>query len=420
MRLRVGPWGAARPAEKHGAARPAEQDGAARPAEKDDAARPVVADASETEAPEPAAPPPDDTPSQYPCPNCGAILGYQPGAHVLTCAFCGTVTEIAQGDAQAQAEAVREQDFAAALRDGAAHAAMEVTQTVRCDACGAQVDFDPNQHAAVCPFCATPLVADPAPDRHIRPQALLPFAIPEREAQARIRRWLSGLWFAPNGLKKFARTNASLGGVYTPYWTVDARTETAYSGQRGDTYFVTVRGADGKPSQVARVRWRPVSGRVRRAFDDVLVLGATSLPKADTDALAPWDLQALQPYARDYLAGFRAETYTVPLQDGYTQARRLMDDQIRRDVRAAIGGDQQRIARLDTRVSDVTFKHVLLPVWIGAYKYGGKSWRVVINGRTGAVRGARPYSWLKIAGAALAGIALAALALWLLQQGNMR
>lgn len=420
MKLRVGPWGAARPSEKNRAARPSQKNRAARPSEKDGAPRPAQEDAIEADAPEPAAPPPDAAPSQYPCPNCGAILSYQPGEHVLTCAFCGTVSEIPQADAQAQAEAVREQDFAAALREGAAHAAMEVTQTVRCDACGAQVDFDPNQHAAVCPFCATPLVADPSPDRHIRPQALLPFAIPEREAQARIRRWLSGLWFAPNGLKRFARTGASLGGVYTPYWTFDARTETAYSGQRGDTYFVTVRGPDGKPRQQARIRWRPVSGRVRRGFDDVLVLGATSLPKDDADALAPWDLQALQPYARDYLAGFRAETYSVPLQDGYAEARRRMDDQIRSDVCAEIGGDQQRIGRLDTRVSDVTFKHVLLPVWIGAYKYGGRSWRVLINGRTGAVRGARPWSWIKIAGAVLAGLVAAALALWLLQQGNVR
>ena len=412
MRVRVGPWGAARPS-KTGAARP-DKAGAARP-DKTGAARPENDGAADAPAP-----PPDLAPSQYPCGNCGAILSYQPGEHVLTCAFCGAVTEIAQGDDRARAEAMRERDFAAALRDGAAGADMEVTQTVQCDACGAHVTFDPNQHAATCPFCATPLVADPTPDRHIRPQALLPFAIPEREAQERIRRWLSGLWFAPNGLKKFARTGASLSGIYTPYWTFDARTENAYAGERGDTYFVTVRGADGKPSQVARIRWRPASGRVRRGFDDVLVLGATSLPKADTDALAPWDLHALQPYARDYLAGFRAESYTVPLQDGYAEARRLMDDQIRRDVRAAIGGDQQRIARLDTRISDVTFKHVLLPVWVGAYKYGGKSWRVVINGRTGSVRGARPWSWSKIAAAVLAGLALAALALWLFQQGGVR
>ncbi len=386
MSLRVGPWGAARKA-------------------------PV------SEA-EPAQP--DAAPSQYPCGNCGAILSYRPGEHVLTCAFCGAVTEIPQGDDRALAEAVRERDFEAALRDGAAHADMEVTQTVHCDACGAQVTFEPNQHAATCPFCATPLVADPTPDRHIRPQALLPFALPAKEAQERIRRWISGLWFAPNGLKKFARAGAAPSGVYTPYWTFDADTETAYAGQRGDTYFVTVRGSDGKPREVARIRWRPASGRVRRAFDDVLVLGAASLPKADTDALAPWDLHALQPYSRDYLAGFRAEAYTVPLEDGYTEARRLMDEQIRQDVRAAIGGDQQRITRLDTRVGGVTFKHVLLPVWIGAYKYGGKSWRVVVNGRTGAVRGERPYSWVKIALAVLAGLALAALALWLFQQGGAR
>ncbi|MEM6727471.1 MAG: primosomal protein N' (replication factor Y) - superfamily II helicase, partial [Pseudomonadota bacterium] len=62
-----------------------------------------------------------------------------------------------------------------------------------------------------------------------------------------------------------------------------------------------------------------------------------------------------------------------------------------------IGGDRQRIHEIDTRVSDVTFKHILLPVWMAAYKYRGKSYRFVINGRTGAVQGERPYSAWKIA-----------------------
>ena len=44
----------------------------------------------------------------------------------------------------------------------------------------------------------------------------------------------------------------------------------------------------------------------------------------------------------------------------------------------------------------MTYKHLLLPVWILAYKYGEKTYQVVVNAATGEVQGERPYSWIKI------------------------
>ncbi len=85
-----------------------------------------------------------------------------------------------------------------------------------------------------------------------------------------------------------------------------------------------------------------------------------------------------------------------------------MDRVIARDVRMDIGGDRQRIDAIQTRVSDVTFKHVLLPVWVAAYRYGGKSYRFVVNGQDGKVSGERPYSAIKIALAVLAAMIVGA------------
>jgi hypothetical protein len=165
--------------------------------------------------------------------------------------------------------------------------------------------------------------------------------------------------------------------------------------------------------QVAEVHWSPASGRVARDFQDVLVLGSTSLPTRFTDGIAPWDLAALSVYEPRYLAGFRAEGYTVPVDEGYTAARAIMNRVIEADVRRDIGGDQQRITSLTTDVGRLAFKHVLLPIWMAAYRYRGQSYRFVVNGRTGTVHGERPYSWIKIAltviALVLAGIAFAAL-----------
>ena len=150
------------------------------------------------------------------------------------------------------------------------------------------------------------------------------------------------------------------------------------------------------------------SGNVARFFDDVLVLASKSLPKKYTDGLEPWDLSALEPYKPEYLAGFRAEAYAVPLHDGFTEARQRMDAVIARDIRFDIGGDRQRIHSVETDLRDVTFKHVLLPVWLAAYKYRGETYRFVVNGRTGKVQGERPWSAIKIAIAVVVGLAVAA------------
>ena len=138
-----------------------------------------------------------------------------------------------------------------------------------------------------------------------------------------------------------------------------------------------------------------------RKFDDVLVLGARSLPRSFTDNLEPWDLSALTTYDPRFLAGFRAEGYTIPVDEAYGEARKIMNATIEGDVRRDIGGDQQRVGRIDTDVGALSFKHVLLPIWVAAYRYRGKSFRFVVNGRTGAVQGERPWSSWKI-GAAIA------------------
>ncbi len=199
-------------------------------------------------------------------------------------------------------------------------------------------------------------------------------------------------------------------GIYVPYWTYDAATETRYTGQRGTIYHESrsvMRNGRRETVRVQKIRWHPVSGRVARFFDDVLVLASRSLPRRYTDALAPWDLADLEPYNPEYLAGFAAEGYTVALDEGFAEARDYMDRVIRRDVKFDIGGDRQRITSMKTDISDVTFKHVLLPVWLAAYKYRGRTYRFVVNGRSGRVRGERPWSIWKIA---LAVIAIAAIA----------
>ena len=151
-----------------------------------------------------------------------------------------------------------------------------------------------------------------------------------------------------------------------------------------------------KTRQVRHTRWHPASGTVERWFDDIVIPATKSLPPARLTALEPWDLGELTGYEPAYLSGYKAQRYQVDLAEGFERAKQLAAAQIQEDVRRDIGGDEQRVSHVATNYSAVTFKHLLLPVYVGAYRFRDKVYQVVLNGRTGEVQGERPYSFWKI------------------------
>ena len=346
---------------------------------------------------------------RFPCDNCGSDLRFDPGDDRLICDHCGNTDPIDHGP-WSRSAAIREQDFSKAVSAGLGTAEMEEARVSSCPNCAARIEFDAHVHAVECPYCATPVVTDTGTSRQIKPSAVLPFMLEESNARDAMTDWLGALWFAPNGLREYARKGRKMTGVYTPCWTFDADTQSRYSGQRGTIYYenkTVNRNGKRQTVRVAKVRWKPVRGRVARFFDDVLVVASTALPDPFRKALVHWDLTRLEPYQPEYLAGFRAEAYTIELQDAFGEAREIMDRQILRDVRFDIGGDKQRVDHINTDIRDVTFKHILVPVWIAAYRYRGRAFRFVVNGQSGQVVGERPWSAWKIAFAVLAGLILA-------------
>ena len=68
---------------------------------------------------------------------------------------------------------------------------------------------------------------------------------------------------------------------------------------------------------------------------------------------------------------------------------------------------------MDTNFSDITYKYLLLPVWISHFKYKDKVYQFMVNGQTGQVAGKTPLSALRIVLAVLLVLAIIALVFWL-------
>jgi LSD1 subclass zinc finger protein len=332
------------------------------------------------------------------CKNCGANLKFKPGTESLSCDYCQTINEIALERTE-----VIENDFNLFIEEAEAKTEHQVISTVKCGSCGANTTLQPNITSSNCPYCDTPLVVkDAATCDIIKPSYILPFKVERNKAKEGFVKWVGGLWFAPSKLKNYAENSAEkLKGVYLPYWTYDSNTESDYSGLRGDHYYVTESYTDSngrsQTRSVQKTRWSAASGHVSNSFDDVLVCASHSLPEKLVNELEPWDLPELVKYNDNFLAGFITESYQTGLKEGFGKAKVRMEDRIRSSVRSDIGGDTQQITTLSTEYNDITFKHILLPLWISAYKYNNKVYRFTINARTGEVQGERPYSAIKIA-----------------------
>jgi len=340
---------------------------------------------------------------KYSCANCGAPIKYKPGTQKTVCQYCGTENNIREENPAPVV--IQENNLHEFLNNFERKGLTMEAKLVKCTSCAAEVTLQPGLTSDNCPFCDTPLIIQNASVCQVhRPQYLLPFRIDEKTAKEKFGQWIGNLWFAPNNLQKYKKGHDKMNAMYLPYWTYDCQTVTAYRGERGMHYYETQtvqETVDGKTVtrqvQVRKTRWTPVSGVIRHSFDDVLVPATRSLPANRLNDLEPWNTQSIVPFDSRFLAGIRTEQYQISLSEGYTVAKRKMEDRIEQRIYQDIGGDEQRITSKQTDYLHPTFKHILLPVWVSAFRYNGKAYQFIVNAQTGEVQGERPYSIIKIA-----------------------
>jgi DNA-directed RNA polymerase subunit RPC12/RpoP len=361
----------------------------------------------------------------FPCASCGAKFSFAPGTKSLKCPYCGAANEIAESD-----DSVEELDLEAWLDKLVAEHETHAQEQIKCSNCSAEQTLPANLYASACTFCGTPITSKSYAQRSIKPKSLVPFKVTKLQAQDKWRAWIKGMWMAPSALKQFAQSDGGIKGMYIPYWTFDANTYSRYTGARGDNYSENYETTNSNGERVTQTRtqtrWTNVSGTVSFFHDDVLVPASgtysaggkttataqsaqarqalaqipggfgSALMGAFSNELRTWNTKELVPYQEEYITGFQAEAYQVGLKEGFAQGRQIIDAKVRSLVERDIGGDHQRITSLNTDYTHLTFKHILLPVWMSAYIFKGKTYRFMVNGQTGEVQGESPKSGWKI------------------------
>jgi DNA-directed RNA polymerase subunit RPC12/RpoP len=330
----------------------------------------------------------------YQCPKCGGRMVFNPRTSQLTCSYCGHSRLVDAAQAADTAEQVM--DFV--LPTTRAHRWAESRKQVTCQSCGAVALLDPGHLTACCSYCGSNQLLDSAESIElVEPQVIGLAKLDAKAASRQVKEWLGTGLFAPDNLMRDAGS-FDLRLAYYPFWTFDGTLELPWSCE------VNV-STNKSPHWVAR------NGSEYEMYDDQLVPGLGILEEDEISAIEPFLLKEVIEFKPEHLAGWPAINYDRPLAEASLKAREKITARVRRRLSISIepGREKRDIRIAAGRWSGTTFKNVLLPLWVGTYRFHGKAYHLLVNGQTGKVAGAKPRDNLKIAMVALGALLLFAL-----------
>lgn len=335
------------------------------------------------------------------CAGCGASIQYDAGSEMLKCPYCGRTERLAPSR-----DRIREIPLEEALagRYELQRESLSHHQVASCTSCGAQIAYEGGKISSRCDFCGADTVQTaPLSELPIAPQGVLPFAIEPKEAQAQFLRWLRALWFAPSDLTKRAHL-LELRGVYLPLWTFDAQAEAYWQATPGyhrtrTERFYNAATKQYELRQVTYIEWgRPVEGKVSHRFDDIGVSGLNTLPQRYLEEVGGFSTATdLIDYDPRYFLGWDVVLPDIDLKAAWAEAQKIIYAAAEAQCKSQIPGDTYKDFSMRLSLYHPTTKLAYVPIYILAYRYGSKPYRVVVHGRNGVVAGDRPISWVKVA-----------------------
>ncbi len=344
----------------------------------------------------------ENTTKAMKCPSCGANMVFSAERGALYCEYCGCVREV-------ESENSEEIDFSRLLSSDNGWA--EESHVFCCQNCGAREVLAKNEFAKTCSFCGTPNIVETDELPGLRPNAVVPFAVSKEQASANARKWMRKRLFAPRKFRKGAKPE-EIRGMYMPAFTFDAATDSTYTATLGVYRYRTTR-RNGRTVQVRYTHYFNVSGRYSSAFDDVLVQASSDKGKDAVRKIQPFDTRRSRAYTQEYLSGFTAEQSAVPGMQCWEEAKDIMRARLQAQILSGYRYDVVSSFNISTRYSGVTYKYILLPVYVGHSNWRKKLYNFFVNGASGKVAGKAPVSPFKVACVVVLGAAVVALLAWL-------
>lgn len=333
-----------------------------------------------------------------PCPSCGNQLTYGGGKRELSCKKCGHKRGL-QKDSDQVIEKKLEKavDFSKFQQGSMGEGAMAYS----CNGCSVILAGYGAEAPTMCPMCnSIELESVEMPGKAFTPRNILPFLLPSHRAIKILKRHLRKRrpWMNPPALFK-AYQEDRLRPIYIPVYLVDAYVRASWKAKAGFRIPVNTKG-----SITEKEVWEPVTGYLEHLYENELLLCSSQIDGGLFDQINDFSLRDLVDYSPRYLESFPAEVTDTPGKEAVKAAESSIDDDLFGKAIRRIKGEKSKELKILSEKEALTFRHVLLPVWVASYSYKGHDYQYLINGRTGKVAGDKPLSIIRII--TLAGLIL--------------
>lgn len=332
------------------------------------------------------------------CPTCGSNMSYNPDAGNLKCDHCGTVQDF-------ESVVSRENAFESLLTQPQ-NQWSDKTKVMSCQNCGAKEIVERTSISVSCPFCGTTSVVEANELSGLKPNAVVPFKINKDEACNCVLNWAKRKYFAPNQFRKEVYPE-KIAGTYNPCFTYDTVTVTRYSGMLQKIEYYTVQVGDRTETRTRTINI-PIHGIFNSAFDDVLIQASDNIDQKSIDDLQPFYTNDAREYTDNFLQGYAANQYSKDGIKCWHEAKDAIESRIADAILNQYDYDRVVTFNAQTSYSNITYKYVLVPVYVGHNIWREKLYNFFVNGYTGSVTGKSPLSPIKVASAVFAGLCLLA------------
>ncbi len=247
---------------------------------------------------------------------------------------------------------------------------------IHCAACGGTVRLAPGQSVPTCMFCgadAADLAPAEPPEGIEEPEGALPFVVDEAKAKESFVAFAKSSWWYPNDL---AGARVEIRALRVPAWAWSGTIETHWTG------LVSASTRSGK---------RPEAGAETVTLPQVLVPSSSAIRRGELASIGAFDESTLQ--GLEGLPALATEVSELTRSVARKQAHAAMCARHEAKLRAEHGLVKIKASSL---VTELEGRPVLLPVWIGAYRYGKRSFRILVHGQTGKLVGSAPTSPWKV------------------------
>lgn len=302
----------------------------------------------------------------FKCKNCGGQVTFSPTKMKMVCLSC-------------DGEETDEQ--------------LSVDNPYICMGCGAQIEVEKFTSATKCSHCGKYVILDKMITYPYGPDLVIPFKIDKEKAASILKDKFKRTIFTPNDFLR-EKTLDKMSAEYVPFWLYNYNTDVDFSG-----IGIKVRHWTSGNTEYTETSKYQVTRKLDIDFNRIPVDASIKMDDGIMDLMEPYDYQGLKNFSPKFLSGYYSEAYNYTPNELEPRAQKKATE----DAASWLKGTTSQYTRFEMpkqliRNNKTGNEFALLPVWFYDYRYRGKNYKFYINGETGKLYGAPPFSIGKMIG----------------------